>query len=283
MVSMFLRFPGGKGKAVTFSYDDGVKQDKRLAALFDRYGLKATFNLRGETCSEFHFTKEEIRTYFLDKGHEIAVHGERHRASGHTTLLEGIRDVLNCRLELEAKCERLIRGMAYAGSGINVFRNGLTYGDVKAYLTELDIAYARTAGGTDTSFELPTDFHAWAPTAHHDHPEILAIIDRFLQLDVVNKAYYGNKPPRLLYIWGHSYEFDAADNWNHMEAICQKVAGDEDVWYATNIEIYDYVQAYRKLQRSADGIRLYNPTLYALWFDVDGVMYHIEPGQTLRL
>lgn len=32
-----LVFPGGKGKACTFSYDDGVVQDRRLAELLRRY------------------------------------------------------------------------------------------------------------------------------------------------------------------------------------------------------------------------------------------------------
>ena len=35
----------GKNKAVTFSYDDGVEQDRRLVELFNQYGVKATFNL----------------------------------------------------------------------------------------------------------------------------------------------------------------------------------------------------------------------------------------------
>ena len=30
----------GKKKAVTFSYDDGVEQDRRLIALFNKYGMK---------------------------------------------------------------------------------------------------------------------------------------------------------------------------------------------------------------------------------------------------
>ena len=45
MVSRFLRFPGGKSRAVTLSYDDGVVQDKKLMNIFDKYGLKATFNI----------------------------------------------------------------------------------------------------------------------------------------------------------------------------------------------------------------------------------------------
>ena len=35
----------GKMKAVTFSYDDAVTQDKRLIEIFHKYDLKATFNL----------------------------------------------------------------------------------------------------------------------------------------------------------------------------------------------------------------------------------------------
>lgn len=35
----------GKKKAVTFSFDDGVTQDIRLIEIFNKYGLKGTFNL----------------------------------------------------------------------------------------------------------------------------------------------------------------------------------------------------------------------------------------------
>ena len=35
-------------KAITFSYDDGVTQDKRLVDIFNKYGLKATFNINSE-------------------------------------------------------------------------------------------------------------------------------------------------------------------------------------------------------------------------------------------
>ena len=60
MRSVFMRYPDGKAKAVTFSYDDGVCQDKRLAELFDQYGLKATFNHNCEYMRKVNFTKEEL-------------------------------------------------------------------------------------------------------------------------------------------------------------------------------------------------------------------------------
>ena len=38
----------GKMKAVTFSFDDGVTQDRRLIEIFNKYNLKATFNINSE-------------------------------------------------------------------------------------------------------------------------------------------------------------------------------------------------------------------------------------------
>ena len=48
MRTIFMRYPNGKSKAVTFSYDDGVPQDKRLAELFNKYNMKGTFNFNCE-------------------------------------------------------------------------------------------------------------------------------------------------------------------------------------------------------------------------------------------
>ena len=283
MRSVFMRYPGGKAKAVTFSYDDGVPQDQRLAALFDKYGMKATFNFNCECNRKFNFTKEQIKELFLSKGHEIAVHGAFHRANGNLRPIEGIRDVLDCRLELEDKCDQIIRGMAYPDTGITQMGNFGNYEQIKNYLTELDIAYARTLGGDNNSFLVPQDFHAWMPTAHHDNPNIMKYIDEFLNLDISPAAYHAKRIPRLFYIWGHSYEFDRNDNWGHIEAICQKFAGNEELWFATNIEIYDYVQAYKSLRYSADGHTVYNPTLLTIWLDADGKPYCIQSGETIRI
>ncbi len=283
MRSVFMRYPDGKAKAVTFSYDDGVIEDKQLVKIFDKYGMKGTFNFNCESIRRVNFTKEQIEEYFLSKGHEIAVHGANHRANGNIRPIEGIRDVLDCRLELEEKCGRIIRGMAYPDTGITQMGNFVSYSQIKQYLTELDIAYSRTLGGDNNSFTLPEDFHAWMPTAHHDNPKILEYIDEFLALDISAKKYHARRIPRLLYIWGHSYEFEKNNNWDHIENICARLADNGEIWYATNIEIYDYVQAYKSLVYSANGQLVYNPTLIKIWIDVDGVLYSVEPGETLRI
>lgn len=274
----FLRYPGGKTKAATFSYDDGNKNDLKLAEIFDKYGIKATFNFNAKD----NFTKQEVREHFLSKGHEIACHGAKHLALGNVSYIEGIRDVLDSRVFLEELTDGIVRGLAYADSGIVFLGNLGKYEDIKNYLGELDIAYGRTLAGDNNSFELPADFHAWMPTAHHNNPKIYEWIDEFLALDV-KKLSKTHQRPRLMYIWGHSYEFDRDNNWGHIEKICERLSGVKDVWFATNIEIYDYIEAYKSLKFSADRKTVYNPTLFTIWFDKDGVSYKIESGETIKI
>lgn len=279
----FLRFPEGRTKAATFSYDDGCPEDLRLSDLFTKYGLKCTFNLTGsEIRGKNALRAEDVQSHFLDRGHEIAVHGLFHRAEGNIRPIEGIRDVLDCRLELEARYGRIIRGMAYPDSGIRQFTNCPDYAAVRTYLSELDIAYARTVEYADYSFEIPRDWLCWSPTCHHASKDILPQIENFLALDV-NGQYCAARNPRLFYVWGHSFELRSEADWAHMETVCQSFAGNPDIWYATNIEIHDYVEAYRSLRYSADGRRIYNPTLLTIWFDCDKTLYSIAPGETLVL
>ena len=279
MQYVFMRYPEGRAKAVTFSYDDGTVQDKRLAELFTRFGLRATFNF----CDTKHFTREDLREVFLSKGHEIAVHGLCHRACGSTRPIEGIRDVLDCRLHLEEECGRIIRGMAYPDTGITRMGSFVDFEDVKCYLSMLGIAYVRTLAGDNNAFRLPEEFYAWMPTAHHNNPNLFDWIEEFLTLDLSPDCYHAIRDPRLFYLWGHSYELDADGTWDRMEEICAKLSGHEDVWYATNLEIYEYVEAYGRLVYSADGRRVYNPTLHTLWLDADGVSYRIGSGETVLI
>ena len=44
---IYTCFPGGKHKVLTVSYDDGRLEDRRLVELFNRYGIRGTFNLNG--------------------------------------------------------------------------------------------------------------------------------------------------------------------------------------------------------------------------------------------
>jgi len=279
----FLRFPGGKAKAVTFSYDDGSKDDVRFLDVINKYNLKCTFNLVGELVeSEERLTKDYIKENILAKGHEIAVHGYCHRAQNKIRPIEGIRDILDCRILLEREFGIIIRGMAFPDTAVNRFQEPEAYKRVKKYIEDLDIAYVRSGGGDNDKFKLPEEWHNWMPTVHHDNPRIFEYMEKFINLDV-SKLYISMRTPKLFYVWGHSFEFERNQNWEHLDEICQKISGKDDIWYATNMEIYEYVQAYNSLVYSADGTIVYNPTLFDIWFDVDKTLYFIKSGETITL
>ncbi len=208
----FLRFPGGKFKAVTLSYDDGVRQDIRFTEILDRYGMKGTFNINSGFVGqgEIRLSYDDIKTHILDKGHEVAIHGENHIAPGIGFPAQAIADVLNCRKALENNLGIIIRGMAYPDSGVKVFHNGNTYENIKGYLKNLGVAYSRALGNDNDLFMLPEDFYAWMPTAHHVNPELFNWVEKFVNMEE-GKIYSASLYPRLFYLWGHSYEYDKKD------------------------------------------------------------------------
>lgn len=279
----FLRFPEGKFKALTLSYDDGVRADERFSKTLNRYGIKCTFNINSAFVGVGDkLTYEELQTLLIDCGHEVAVHGERHMAPGIVPPVRGMADVINCRLTLERELGRIVRGMAYPDTGVTRMFNGNSYETIRAYLQAAGITYSRTLGGDNNSFSLPDDWYQWMPTAHHQNPKLFDWCDEFLSMHEED-VYLTRRHPKLFYLWGHSYEFDRNNNWERLEEFCERMSGQEDVWYATNGEIYDYITAYNSLVMSADCTRVYNPTLRKIWFFADGKQYSIEPGETITV
>ena len=102
-------------------------------------------------------------------------------------------------------------------------------------------------------------------------------------------AYLGSSIPKgdpyLFYLWGHAYEFNNDNNWDLLERFCQTVGNREDVWYATNIEIFDYIRDYNRLIFSFDGSWVHNPTAQEIFFSVGeraGTYdYAVKPGETV--
>ena len=98
----YMRFPDGRSKALTFSYDDGVKADKRLVAVFDKYGLKGTFNLNSRLfgCENWHGRLDEEETYslFANDRHEVALHGARHIFLDKVPLAEAVNEIVQNRV-----------------------------------------------------------------------------------------------------------------------------------------------------------------------------------------
>lgn len=281
----FLRFPEGKFKAVTFSYDDGLRADIRLAETVSRYGIKCTFNvcsgLMSEKDGKNFLSANEIREKIIPLGHEIAIHGHSHRAPGLSRSIDVVEEFYSCRKNLEAHFGGIIRGMAYPDTGIRVLSNGVTQQTIFDIVRSLDIVYARNTEN-DRSYALPDNWLDWKPTAHHTDEDVMKCVKEFLAFDET-KLYCSRRGPKLFYLWGHSTEFTRNNNWELLDEICTALTSKENIWYATNMEIYEYVTAYNSLIFSSDNLTVYNPTLLTVWFDVDGKLYSVKSGETLLL
>ena len=275
----YVRFPGFKLKALTLSYDDGIRQDKRLIAIMQKYGLKGTFNIncgcfaeKYEGIERGRMTKEEALDLYLSSGMEVAMHGYRHFSLASVDTALAIEDILTDRKALENMFGRVINGLAYA--------NGSYTDEIIELLKKIGIEWARVVGQSE-KFDLPTDWMKWQGTCHHDNPRLMELAKEFVE----QKAhwYYWGRNLQLFYIWGHSYEFDTNDNWEVIEKFAEYIGGREDIWYATNGAIYDYLQAAECLQFSADGTFIKNPSAIDVYIDFLDRQCVVPAGKTIRI
>ena len=271
MRKKFMRFPEGKTKAVTLSYDDNIEEDQHLITLMEKYQMKGTFNLIPGWFAKEGTIYPEDETYRLVSASmakkmydhslvEVANHGYTHKYMSTLTTMEMTQEVLKCRNLLEEMYGTLVRGMAYPyGWHSEALRNVLSL---------CGITYCRTVNST-RNFELPQNWLEWNPTCHHDDPQLMELTEKFVKGDVAES-------PQLFYLWGHTFEFERNNNWQVMEQFMKTVSSRQDIWYAANGEIYDYVKAYEALIYSADGKRIVNPSRQPVWIAIDDITYEIK-------
>ena len=269
-----MLFPGGKKKALTFSYDDGTIHDRKLVALMNKYGMKGTFNLNSGLFGRHErkviggfdtdFTRidaEEVKDLYA--GHEVASHTLNHPFLTRLPSNMGAKEILQDRSNLEGLTGELVRGFAYP--------YGVYDEKVEEVLSACGIEYARTVNSTDR-FDIPRDFLEWHPTCHHDSPKLMELAEKFCKESA--------QEAEVFYLWGHSYEFSQKDNWQVIEDFMKYVSDyKEHIWLAANIEITDYVEAFKKLRRSTDGRIIYNPAGMTLWFAMNGEVHCIHGNE----
>ncbi len=260
MAISFL-YPQGKTKALTMSYDDGVAQDRRLVEIFNRNGLRGTFHLNsallGQGSNRPHIEPEEVSTLY--RGHEVACHSATHPFLERIPRTEVIREIYEDRRTLESLCGYPVVGMSYPF--------GTNNSEVIMIARAAGIAYSRGTVSTKR-YSWPHEFMCWDATCHHR--EMLELSQGF-----INCRY----KLALMYVWGHAYEFDDNDNWKDMEEFAQLMGSQTNIWYATNIEIYRYVQAIRGAETSVDGKMIYNPSATTLWVKRDEEILTVGPGE----
>ena len=235
-----------KKKCITFSFDDGVRQDKRLIEIFNKYGLKGTFNLN----SSFLGLKggREVNGKFLDNsnvfpsevqeiyaGHEVAVHTLTHPNLTGEEEETIIYQVEEDRKQLSRLVGYEVTGMAYPCGGVN------NDDRVAAILQKhTGVEYARTINST-LKFDLPKNPYRWHPTVYaREGDRVFELAEKFLSLET--------DTPQILYIWGHAHEFDIVEDmsWARVEKLCQILSGKKDIFYATNKQALHWAQEVKK-------------------------------------
>lgn len=269
MAELSMRFPGFRTKALTLSYDDGTVFDRQMVPILNRYGLKCTFNLNSKLFKrDRRIAEHEVNELYT--GHEIAVHTATHPHLENLDCGVAVNEIIKDREELERISGVIVKGMAYP---FGLFDKRITQSALAC-----GIHYARTVQSTH-SFDLPHNFLMWHPTCHHDDDKIDELIAEFFEEDDLQHPW--RIKTKVFYLWGHSYEFE--NRFNQLVELCEKISGSPAVWYATNGDIFDYVDAYKRMRFSANGELVYNPSSIDLYAYANGTNVLIPAGKTVNV
>ena len=268
-------FPRGNRIAVTISFDDGHVFDRRIVEAFNTWGLKATFNLNSgnlrrsaspaEDENRRHLDGSEIADLYC--GHEVAIHTVSHPHLFKLDASQIVYEVLEDRKALEDLVGYPVRGMAYPFGTFDA--------RVIQILRALGIVYCRTVTNVSPCFP-PVDALAWGTTTHQftSTPSVPELFERLYD----NPRYSG-----VFFPWGHGYEFHDRNDWAALERIYRPLSGRAHVWYCTNIELFDYEEARRRMVIAANRATAFNPSGIAVTLSVDGVHTEVPPGRTISL
>ena len=230
----------GKLKAVTFSIDDGCVGDKRIVEIFNKYGIKGTFNINsGLLNTQYDIRNEDgevletirkMKAYEVKavyEGHEVAAHTCTHPNLTALSEAEIVREVEEDRKTLSALVSYDVVGMAYPCGGTN--NDGRV---AKAIQENTPIQYARTITST-YSFELQENLMQFNPTIYWIEEQLFEIVEKFLTLET--------DKPQLLYIWGHAFELDRGReiSYEKLERLCALLAECNDLFFGTNREVFN--------------------------------------------
>ena len=262
--NIYVCFPKGKHKVLTLSYDDGRVEDRRLVEIMNQNGVRGTFHLNSGLVDEERIQVEEWKTLY--QRHEVSCHTVLHPTISRCPIEQTAMQVLEDRRALERAVGYPVRGMSYP--------TGSCTDEIVGLLPGLGIEYCRTVGSTD-SFGMPENYLKWTATCHHNH-NLLENGQKFVELFKAQYLY-------MMYVWGHSFEFTRDNNWELIEEFCQLVGNREDIWYATNIEIVDYMKAAKNLKFTIDADKVYNPGFDSVWINVDGMIVEVPGGKTVNI
>lgn len=205
-----------KKKLFVFAIDDGTIFDKKVVAIFNKYGIVATFNLNSGL-QDYVWFKDwlEVRRLRLEEnkniydGHEVASHSLTHpfltSLSDHDVYREVKEDIDN--LKNIFRCD--IKTFSFPFDGydertINIIKNmGITHIILPAI---------------DDSFRYPIDtYHIKVTSWNID--DALQKVKRFVE----------DEQAEVFIYLSHSYDYEYDNSYDKLEELCKIVSGNKDI------------------------------------------------------
>jgi peptidoglycan/xylan/chitin deacetylase (PgdA/CDA1 family) len=225
---------------VTTSWDDGHILDLKLAELLARYNLPGTFYVAPED-REFEESKRltDKQILQLSRQFEIGAHTLTHPRLPKVSDISAAHEINDSKSVLEDIIGRPITTFCYPGGAY-------TQTHVRE-VRDAGYTYARTiqrykfAIGNNR-LTAPTSIHAYRHWL--DLPRIIQVaklnplstLEFFRNWDSLAIAVFDQTVAKggVYHLWGHSWEIDAAGDWNRLERVMRHIAGRDNVSYLTN-------------------------------------------------
>ena len=310
----FNFFPGWTRKAISFTIDDGcLDMDKKFLDIVRPCGIKGTFNISSNNVTR-HNKPDMIRLVY--SGYEISNHVKLHPAAfwdGEPVKLsndffdEAMADKEVCYRAKETPEGTYLRFkkdltqwqyfctaegyIALVDQGKTeleeIFGENTVRGFVwpfcrwnnKKIIEYLTSHYYGLRGGGKSSdeeydnFFLPYDRTDWKYNARHSD-----LIERAAQFEASS-----NDEKLKWFCFGvHSYDFERDGKWDDLRVFAQKYGNrPNDFWYATNIEVFDYEDAIKKLVIENGIVKNYSNV--ELYIKIDNKKITIPPMSQLNI
>lgn len=274
----FLRFPEGREKALSFTFDDGCVEDRRLIEKIGELGLRCTCNLNSDWFDltlpyNKRMTAEET-VAALDREYvEIACHGAKHADCFNTRGASFLWDAAKDRAQLEALFHRPITGYA--------FPQGAVTEEAKRDLAAAGFEYARGVGYYG-NFNVPGDLYNIQGTVDLLGGAIEDVMEKFLAAKC-EEWIWGDADAKFCELFIHSYTIDTEEKWSLLFERLERLAHHDEIWYATNIEVVRYIKAFRSLIFSLEHEYVYNPSALDVWIWTESGTAKIGAGGTVAL
>ncbi len=307
-------FPGFVRKTVSFTLDDGLIYDETLLNILRPAGIRGTFNIcnvnrisaeeyralyegyeianhhilhttlwrEGFDYSSVVFSDEFLPSSDADRDPSVIykngtkvdgklvdgfyyVHYSVYGSTAGWHPLATNETYMEYLLLTEKKIEEVFGEGSVAGFA---YPHGTVSETVKELIKSEGYLYARKTGNLkdSTGFSLPTDRFAWTYNADHN-----CLLDVMADFD----AYKDDGSLKMFSFGVHAKDFETYNKWKDLQEFAELYGNrEEDFWYATNREIFEYEDALDSLVIT--DAKIQNPSSVDLFITVDGIKTLIE-------